>query len=508
MKRTILMILGLLFLVNAGYSSEMVSCDLDRDARGNVIRNFPSPMGKPAFLISGESNTFKTNATANKLVIKVSVDLITVQNTITLNTNVSVALAKKAIDDSGIPFLNTAIIRDAQGNKFLALIVYGNTASIQVIATTLGAETACGFVTSIVYATPPNFAPTVGGNPVSSSNLFPVDVDTGIIQISKVDTGTIDVPLVTEVSNVSSVDLLDSGTVQITNIETGKIDIGLVDKVTEIETGHLETIHTVSTVSSVIAVQNVDNITSLDSGLIEIVAPLPAGTNKIGALSDTQFAIPDGVDVNNFPAGFEATFTDSAVNIPEGVTITNLPAIQEVSFSDSAVNIPEGVDVNNFPNFTFSNDGLDITDHMNAHIHNGTMFRVTDYVSSFASAETCAYLLLPCTTDSHTIFYRLLSDQKIMIEFYEDSDTDSNGTELSVRNFNRNFPDNICMRVFRKAILSDTGTLLKTDFILADKNYSGFAESLEWVLNSSKKYVIMLTGTASSIYLFELIFHN
>lgn len=158
--------------------------------------------------------------------------------------------------------------------------------------------------------------------------------------------------------------------------------------------------------------------------------------------------------------------------------------------------------------FTFTDGGLAVADHVNTHIHNGTLFKVTDYVSSFAKDETSAYLLVPCTSDSQAILYRVSSSAMITIKFYEGNDTVSNGTELSVKSLNRNFPDDRCMRVFRKAIVVDNGTLLKSDLVLADKSYGGIAESLEWILDSSKNYVIILTGTVESYYLFELYFHD
>lgn len=119
----------------------------------NEARSFPSPSGNPAFVITGNSNTFATDGdTAKYLSIKISVGLHTEQTTFTLtDTGISAGILKEKIDAAEIPFLRTACIPDKDGNDYLALIVYGNTASIQIVPTTYGAETAVGLTTTTAY---------------------------------------------------------------------------------------------------------------------------------------------------------------------------------------------------------------------------------------------------------------------------------------------------------------------------------------------------------------------
>lgn len=69
----------------------------------------------------------------------------------------------------------------------IELIAVGNTANIAVVAHVNGAETACGLIGGYtrVYATPPNVAPTVGGNPISADNPLPTT------SVAKNNSGTI-----------------------------------------------------------------------------------------------------------------------------------------------------------------------------------------------------------------------------------------------------------------------------------------------------------------------------
>ena len=153
-----------------------------KDAFGTPLEQPEIPMGKPAEVISTNSGAFQLNTTAYRLCIAVN----GVQNTVTLATvsstiPIAVKFAGdivKSINDYNVPYLKAMVYGDVAKKAKVRIVVYGNTANLQIIANSTGAETILGLSTTLVYATPPNFAPTVGGSPVSSANPMPVSGST------------------------------------------------------------------------------------------------------------------------------------------------------------------------------------------------------------------------------------------------------------------------------------------------------------------------------------------
>ena len=183
-KLVMLVVLGLVVLCSFA-RAERIVLNVDEDRKQMEMYGYP--VGTFAFLTTSNSNSFKLDTTCYQLVVQTNTVLWgTKQNTITFDSwTLRIGEVKRQIDNARVPGLRTEIIADCVNgdtvNLYLRLFVLGNTASIQIIPKAeTGAETVLGLTGgyTIVYATPPNFAPTVGGSPVSSGNPMPVSGST------------------------------------------------------------------------------------------------------------------------------------------------------------------------------------------------------------------------------------------------------------------------------------------------------------------------------------------
>ena len=312
-KLVMLVVLGLVVLCSFA-RAERIVLNVDEDRKQMEMYGYS--VGTFASLTTSNSNSFKLDTTCYQLVVQTNTVLWgTKQNTITFDSwTLRIGEVKRQIDNARVPGLRTEIIADCVNgdtvNLYLRLFVLGNTASIQIIPKAeTGAETVLGLTGgyTIVYATPPNFAPTVGGSPVSSANPMPVS---GISITSQSDTNVYVTNFPTDYKQ-SNTDVLIVGSLPAGTNSIG--DIGTVSTVSSLTTGTVDIgkVDEISNITSVDLVDLITRITALESATIkylpaDVIAgmtTLPAGTNKIGSLSDTAIAIPDGVN---------ATLTDTA----------------------------------------------------------------------------------------------------------------------------------------------------------------------------------------------------
>ena len=319
-----------------------------KDIQGTPLEQPEIPMGKPAEVISTNSGAFQLNTTAYRLCIAVN----GVQNTVTLATvsstiPIAVKFAGdivKSINDYNVPYLKAMVYGDVAKKAKVRIVVYGNTANLQIIANSTGAETILGLSTTLVYATPPNFAPTVGGSPVSSANPMPVS---GITSQSDTNVYVTNFPTDYKQSNTDVLivgslpagtnSIGDIGTVStVSSLTTGTVDIGKVDEI--------------SNITSVDLVDLITRITALESATIKYMPPVTAtdldirdlgAGDTVGARQHGSWTVNNPSDVKVYAFTFYDTTASGTVTFT-GV-LKNIGITSGGAVTDSATIFINGV---------------------------------------------------------------------------------------------------------------------------------------------------------------------
>jgi len=225
-----------------------------------------------------------------------------------------------------------------------------------------------------------------------------------------------------------------------------------------------------------------DSIVAEDDA--ELVKAVLTGENPSGTFVNFQ-----STTAGNFKISLEELENNVSVNSNTQLKVTPLHS------DGTQGNLITGIDyIDGKSGIDAMTETLQTIEYEHHEIHSGSHYIICGY-QSFSNAASTDFALVTPDSDTWThMTFQIEGTSAVIVEVYEDSDFDGDGTSVISINNNRNSDNITGMTITNDPTINDDGTLIYSQYKGANKSAGFVNRDREIILKQNTKYIFRITN--------------